>query len=188
MISTREPQYIDIDTASVSVSILLILKRYGLSWVKRRPRIGSPECPSPAHLGGMMLDDVTAMRRCHWLQYRVEEDCRGMSIHPLSRPLAGGTNITVLGPCDPIYLHLGHVILGPLQLSPWRSLGQFQCSLVSSMNKTELQWADYLVFGLSLVLTAGVGLFLSLYKRKNSSPEELLLASRSMHFLPVCLR
>ncbi|ELT90750.1 hypothetical protein CAPTEDRAFT_72174, partial [Capitella teleta] len=46
---------------------------------------------------------------------------------------------------------------------------------------------DYLVFGLSLVFTAGVGLFLSFYKRKNSSSEELLLASRSMHFLPVCL-
>ncbi|ELT99077.1 hypothetical protein CAPTEDRAFT_147737, partial [Capitella teleta] len=55
------------------------------------------------------------------------------------------------------------------------------------MEQTELQWADYLVFGLSLVFTAGVGLFLSLYKRKNSSTEELLLASRSMHFLPVCL-
>ncbi|ELT90749.1 hypothetical protein CAPTEDRAFT_112111 [Capitella teleta] len=55
------------------------------------------------------------------------------------------------------------------------------------MDRAELQWADYLVFVLSLVFTAGFGLFLSFYKRKNSSSEELLLASRSMHFLPVCL-
>ncbi|ELT99564.1 hypothetical protein CAPTEDRAFT_23564, partial [Capitella teleta] len=48
-------------------------------------------------------------------------------------------------------------------------------------------WADYLVFALSLVGTAGAGLFLSLWKRKRSNQEELLLASRSMHFIPVCL-
>ncbi|ELT93297.1 hypothetical protein CAPTEDRAFT_112752 [Capitella teleta] len=53
--------------------------------------------------------------------------------------------------------------------------------------KIEFHWADFVVFFLSLVLTAGVGLFMSFYKRKSSNSEELLLASRSMHFIPVCL-
>ncbi|ELT99562.1 hypothetical protein CAPTEDRAFT_111005 [Capitella teleta] len=57
----------------------------------------------------------------------------------------------------------------------------------AASEKREFHWADYLVFALSLVGTAGVGLFLSLWKRKRSNQEELLLASRSMHFIPVCL-
>ncbi|ELU00537.1 hypothetical protein CAPTEDRAFT_193817 [Capitella teleta] len=36
-----------------------------------------------------------------------------MSIQPLFGPMLGGTNITVSGPCVPVYLHFGHAVLEP---------------------------------------------------------------------------
>ena len=59
---------------------------------------------------------------------------------------------------------------------------------MAASKEETFHWADYLVFVLSLVITAGVGLFFSFWKRKESNTEEFLLASRSMHFVPVALR
>ncbi|ELU17694.1 hypothetical protein CAPTEDRAFT_217834 [Capitella teleta] len=81
-----------------------------LSWMKLTPPrisiIGSPQCLSPAHLRGMLLNDVTVDAMC-----QVGDDCSGMSIQPLFGPMLGGTNITVSGPCVPVYLHFGHAVL-----------------------------------------------------------------------------
>ena len=52
----------------------------------------------------------------------------------------------------------------------------------------EFHWADYLVFILSVVGTAVIGLVVSCYKRKVTNTEEMLVGSRKLNGILVGLR
>ena len=46
-------------------------------------------------------------------------------------------------------------------------------------------WADYLVFGISLAVSASVGVVYGWLDRKKNTPEEFLMAGRNMPIIPV---
>ncbi|KAL8591611.1 hypothetical protein ACOMHN_030497 [Nucella lapillus] len=50
-----------------------------------------------------------------------------------------------------------------------------------------LQWADYLVIALSLVISLGIGVFFAIYRGGQKTREEYMLGSRQMGVVPVCL-
>lgn len=47
--------------------------------------------------------------------------------------------------------------------------------------------ADYAVFGCTLAISAGIGVFYAIKDRKKNTTDEYLLAGRSMHPLPVAM-
>ena len=48
-------------------------------------------------------------------------------------------------------------------------------------------WADYAVFIILLLVSAGIGIFYGIKDRKAPNPEEYLVGGRSMHVLPVSI-
>ena len=55
------------------------------------------------------------------------------------------------------------------------------------MSASKFGVADYAIFALLLVFSAGIGLFHALSGSKQRTVQEFLLANRSMSFLPVAL-
>lgn len=48
-------------------------------------------------------------------------------------------------------------------------------------------WADYLVFGIFLTVSAGIGFFFGWRDRKKTSVKEFLTGGKKMHWIPVAL-
>ena len=46
-------------------------------------------------------------------------------------------------------------------------------------------WADYLVFGVVMGISALVGVYFGIKDRRKMSTEQFLMAGRNMHVLPV---
>ncbi|KAL8624405.1 hypothetical protein ACOMHN_012804 [Nucella lapillus] len=53
--------------------------------------------------------------------------------------------------------------------------------------ETRLHWADYLVTGVCLIVTLGIGVFFALFKGGQKTREAYLVGSRQMGVGPVCL-
>jgi len=51
----------------------------------------------------------------------------------------------------------------------------------------EFAWQEYIVFGVILASSLGIGIFYGFFGSKNKTNEEFLLAGRSMGILPVTL-
>ena len=58
--------------------------------------------------------------------------------------------------------------------------------MTTSAKDVGFHWADYLVFGASLVISAAIGLFAALKHRK-ASVEQLLTGNRKLPLVPVAL-
>lgn len=54
-------------------------------------------------------------------------------------------------------------------------------------DENTFHWADYLVFGVSLAISLGIGIFFAIVDRKKKSTEEFLMGGRNIHFVPVGL-
>ena len=48
-------------------------------------------------------------------------------------------------------------------------------------------WVDYLIFGISLAISLGIGVFFGIRDRNTKSTEEFLMGGRSQHWIPVGL-
>ncbi|XP_046363363.1 sodium-coupled monocarboxylate transporter 2-like [Haliotis rufescens] len=57
----------------------------------------------------------------------------------------------------------------------------------NSGTKNTLHWEDYVVFGGTLVIPAGIGLYHAIKDRKKNSPSEFLVGNRQMGTIPVAL-
>ena len=57
----------------------------------------------------------------------------------------------------------------------------------SKMGGTFFLWLDYLVFGLILALSAGIGFYHGFKGRKKQTIDSYLMADRNMHPIPVAL-
>ncbi|PAA57884.1 hypothetical protein BOX15_Mlig000375g2 [Macrostomum lignano] len=58
---------------------------------------------------------------------------------------------------------------------------------MATQTEHSLQWYDYLVFGLVLAFSGGVGIFFAFRARRNTSQEEYLLASKQLTVGPIAL-
>ena len=56
---------------------------------------------------------------------------------------------------------------------------------MTDAGQLHFHWADYLVFGISLAISASVGVFYGWLDRKKNTPEEFLMAGRNMPIFPV---
>lgn len=54
-------------------------------------------------------------------------------------------------------------------------------------NADRLHWADYVVFGLTIALSCGIGLYYALKGGKRNTQNEYFLGSREMKPLPIAL-
>ena len=59
-------------------------------------------------------------------------------------------------------------------------------SFQTGKSKTFHTW-DYVVFGLTLAISAGIGLFYAIKDRNKNTTEDYLLAGRGMHPFPVAM-
>ncbi|XP_046363311.1 sodium-coupled monocarboxylate transporter 1-like [Haliotis rufescens] len=57
----------------------------------------------------------------------------------------------------------------------------------NSGTKNTLKWEDYVVFGGTLLIPAGIGLYHAIKDRKKNSPSEFLVGNRQMGTIPVAL-
>ncbi|XP_046363310.2 sodium-coupled monocarboxylate transporter 2-like isoform X2 [Haliotis rufescens] len=57
----------------------------------------------------------------------------------------------------------------------------------NSRTKNTLKWEDYVVFGGTLLIPAGIGLYHAIKDRKKNSPSEFLVGNRQMGTIPVAL-
>ncbi len=57
------------------------------------------------------------------------------------------------------------------------------------MTESRFHWADYLVLGISLVLSCAVGVYYGIvdWKHKRNTTEDFLMAGRKMSMLPVAI-
>ncbi|XP_071115152.1 sodium-coupled monocarboxylate transporter 1-like [Haliotis cracherodii] len=58
---------------------------------------------------------------------------------------------------------------------------------INSGTKNTLHWEDYVVFGGTLLIPAGIGLYHAIKDRKTNSPSEFLVGNRQMGTIPVAL-
>ncbi|XP_071115307.1 sodium-coupled monocarboxylate transporter 2-like [Haliotis cracherodii] len=58
---------------------------------------------------------------------------------------------------------------------------------INSGTKNTLYWEDYIVFGVTLAIPTGIGLYHAIKDRKKNSPSEFLVGNRQMGTIPVSL-